>query len=572
MGKQELLCNERVDDIPLLIEQMKTLNLSEFIDEHFKSHGNWQGLSVGMLVVGWLSYILSQGDHCMNHVQSWAESLQLTLGQCLGETMRPLDFSDDRLERILDHLSEDEPWEAFESRLNGHTIRVYDLRPKCVRIDTTTTYSHRLCSEDGLFQFGHSKDHRPDLPQVKIVQSALDPLGLPVSTTVVGGESADDPLYIPEIERVRVSVQSSGLLYVGDSKMSALATRCHIAESQNYYLSPLSSVQVSSEQMDELLAGVWAGTQPLSMVEAPLTLEEQLSPEQPEPKDPIAEGFAITINQSMGEEDEKIEWEEQWVIVCSFKHRQRQKKGLEQRLEHAQVAIEALNLRGRGRKRRTLEETQSAVAAILKRYRVSSLLEVDYHTQRQTTHKRAYKDRPAHSVTTLDVTVTSGVNPVAYQKAIQRLGWKVYACNDMSLSVQQVVYAYRNEYLVERCFGRYKGKSLGLQPLFLASDERVKGLVRLLSIGLRVMSLLEFSVRSALEEEKQPLFGLYAGNPKRKTYRPTAERLLEAFKGITLTCVKINGVVEQFLTPLTTLQKKILRYLFFDESIYLQLT
>ena len=98
--------------------QMKKLNLSELIDEHFKSHGNWQGLSVGMVVVGWLSYILSHGDHCMNHVQSWAESLQLTLGQCLDETVRPLDFSDDRLERILDHLSEDEPWEAFESDVN----------------------------------------------------------------------------------------------------------------------------------------------------------------------------------------------------------------------------------------------------------------------------------------------------------------------------------------------------------------------------------------------------------------------------------------------------------------------
>ena len=110
MGKNALLSNERVDDIPLLINQMKKLGLSELIDKHFTTHGNWQGLSIGMVVVGWLSYILSQGDHRMNHVQGWAEGLQSTLGKCLDQSVRPLDFSDDRLEHVLDYLSEDESW------------------------------------------------------------------------------------------------------------------------------------------------------------------------------------------------------------------------------------------------------------------------------------------------------------------------------------------------------------------------------------------------------------------------------------------------------------------------------
>ena len=52
---------------------------------------------------------------------------------------------------------------------------------------------------EGLFQLGHSKDHRPDLPQVKIAMAVLDPLGLPLTTTVVAGQTADDPLYLPEI-------------------------------------------------------------------------------------------------------------------------------------------------------------------------------------------------------------------------------------------------------------------------------------------------------------------------------------------------------------------------------------
>ena len=39
----ELIGNERVDDIPLLLNQMKRLNLSGLVDEHFAGHGNWQG-------------------------------------------------------------------------------------------------------------------------------------------------------------------------------------------------------------------------------------------------------------------------------------------------------------------------------------------------------------------------------------------------------------------------------------------------------------------------------------------------------------------------------------------------
>jgi hypothetical protein len=120
----------------------------------------------------------------------------------------------------LDYLSVDENWQSFETELNGSIIRTYDLKTECVRLDTTTASAH--VTPEGLFQFGHSKDHRPDLPQLKISMSALDPIGLPLSTTVVAGETADDPLYSPESSKVRQSIGQSGLTHIGDSKMAAL--------------------------------------------------------------------------------------------------------------------------------------------------------------------------------------------------------------------------------------------------------------------------------------------------------------------------------------------------------------
>lgn len=68
-----------------------------------------------------------------------------------------------------------------------------------MRLDSTTASGYGSVTPDGLFQFGHSKDHRPDLPQVKVILSTLDPLGLPLATTVPPGQRADGPLYIPAI-------------------------------------------------------------------------------------------------------------------------------------------------------------------------------------------------------------------------------------------------------------------------------------------------------------------------------------------------------------------------------------
>jgi hypothetical protein len=61
LGMAEILTvtSERVDDIPLLIAQQKRMGLSELLDEHFPRPGNWQGLSLGQVSVGWLTHILS---------------------------------------------------------------------------------------------------------------------------------------------------------------------------------------------------------------------------------------------------------------------------------------------------------------------------------------------------------------------------------------------------------------------------------------------------------------------------------------------------------------------------------
>ena len=212
MNEIPTIITERVDDIPLLLEQMQRMGLPTLFDTHFPTHGNWTGLSLGWVSTIWLSAILSQGDHRMVHVEPWVAKRLWTRGTTTGHMVTRVDFTDDRLESVLRRLSHDERWGAFESVLHQHTVRVYALSSERVHVDSTSANAYATVSDGGLFQFGHSKDYRPDLPQVKVMQAVLEPLGMPLATDVVSGERADDPLSLPCIERVQASVGRHGLL------------------------------------------------------------------------------------------------------------------------------------------------------------------------------------------------------------------------------------------------------------------------------------------------------------------------------------------------------------------------
>src|SRR5215472_13203954 len=559
------LITERVDDIPLLLEPMQRMGLPALLDTHLPTHGNWTGLSLGWVSTIWLSSILSRGDHRMVHVEPWVAKRLWTLGITTGQAVTRVDFTDDRLDIVLRRLSHDARWGAFESALNQHTVRVYDLSTERVHVDSTSARAYATVSDGGLFQFGHSKDYRPDLPQVKVMQAVLDPLGMPLATDVVSGERADDPLYMPCIERVQASVGRHGLLYVGDCKMASRETRARLVVPGDFYLCPLPQVQLAEGELDTALEAIWRGGQSLSPVmrEGPKGELEV-----------IAEGYeyAVAMSQQVGEQAQT--WTERRLVVRSVRQAHAAEATLRARVAKAIAQIAALNQRGRGKKRfETMSALRQAVVAIVQDYGVENL--VWFRLTQHVTPRpvRAYRGQPARVDHDRHATVEVRVDEAALEAAVRRLGWRVYATNQPveSLSLEQAVLAYRHEYQVERSLGRLKGQPLSLTPMYVQRDDHATGLIRLLSIALRVLTLLEFVGRRQLAAEGTQLAGLYAGNPQRETDRPTAERLLEAFEDITLTLVKGLQQTARYVTALSPLQLRILELLGFPSALYTRL-
>lgn len=560
---------EPINDIPVLIQQQQMMGIAEIIDGIVVRHGNRIGLSLGWMIVGWLSYIMSESDHRLSFVEDWAADQLQTLNKLLPGQVTAQDFSDDRLGEALRILSQEAMWTQLENQLSQRVVRVYQLPQETARVDTTTVSLYHDQERSELFAQGHSKDHRPDLAQVKVVFVTLDPLALPIVTMALPGNQADDGVYIPAITTAQENLSTSGMLYVGDSKMEALATRAHIAQSGDYYLMPLSQKGAQGQSLSDTVAQV---------LEEDIALEAVYETDDAAADETrlLAQGWETEQQQTVLVKDTLVQWTERQLLIYSPTLAQSSYRGLEKRLQSATNKLLRLTPEpGRGQRQyQELAPLQEAVAAILTQHRVTDFLQVTYTREVQERHVRRYGNRPAHVETSVRYQVHITRDEAAIQAAYRQMGWRWYVTNAplARLSLAQAVRVYRGGVAtIERLFSRLKGRPLGLRPVFVRRDDHLVGLVRLLSLALRILTLIEFQVRQGLQTQQETLSGLYPGQPTRTTDHPTTERLLRAFQGVTLSIIDLPGQHIRHVTPLSLLQNRILQLLRFSDSIYTEL-
>lgn len=567
-GMPELvIITERVDDVALLIAQMIRMGLPQVLDKHIPRRGYQRKLSWGWTATIWLAYLLTEGDHRKVSVAQYIAGMHNTLSQVIGQAVEVLDFDDDHLSHLLKHLSKKKTWNAVERDLNKQSITVYQLPTELVRCDMTTVSGFHAVEEDGLMQFGNSKDD-PSLPQIKLSAASLDPLGMPLVVETVSGEHADDPLYVGLVDQVNAALNKPGLVFVGDCKMSALATRLHIVLGSHFYLSPLPKIGSTAKDMPE-----WINTGLDKARDG--ELEAVFRQHESGEKKLIASAYAFerTEQQQVGEET--VSWQERVIIVHSPAHAERQAQGLEQRLTTAQQQIEALTPAvGKGKRQISEEQKLStAIATIVKKQRVDGLLKISYEKQSASQTRyigkgRGSSNREQRTTEKVRYQITAVQRDEdAIVAAKRRLGWKAFVTNIASsaLSLSDAVLCYRKEYRIERIFNRLKSR-LNIAPLFVKRNDQIEGLCHLLSLGVRVLTLTEYVVRQSLQTDKVKLPGLHPENQRKETDKPTAERILKAFDGITLTIIQdANGnEVLRWLSPLTTVQQTILNSLGLD--------
>jgi len=548
---------ERLDDLPLLSKVLKSSNLSSHLDKHFPTHGNWDGISLGKVVSGWLLFILSQSDHRLSYVEDWALEREETLKHILSAPLlNPSCFTDDHLEVVLDHLSDDDQWDAFENDHTKEFIEIYDLSSPTdltVRLDAFIGQSFR--SEGDLFKKGHSKQHRKGLPQVKTMVATLDPLSLPIASEIVSGNTADDVLYIPVVKKVQNTIQSKGLLYNFDCKGGSEETRAYIHFSNNYYLCPLSKVQCNDNQLKEYLKN-----QPSELVEI-----------KDDDKNVIARAFEVY--EKTGNIYKKT-WRERRVIVRSESYRESQIKKLDKKIEQAQEELSKTFEQKSGRSHpKNMEEALEKANSILTKKGVFDFINYKITETLEKQTVRPYGGKPGRVDIKKSYQIEYEIIDEKLEEHKKFLGWRVYATNakKKDLSTIQAVECYRAEYKIEHVFNKLLNKVTALVPIYLHKENRVKGLIRLLLLALKFDSIIEDQARKNLKGKE--IKGVYPGNPNRVTTKPTTKLLLYPFREISLIFMKNEkGEIFTQLLPLSNTQKTVIKLLGFENSIYQDLT
>ena len=346
-------------------------------------------------------------------------------------------------------------------------------------------------------------------------------------------------MYLPLYRRVRALLGQTGLLYAGDCKMAALETRAEIAANGDFYLTRLPLTGAVAAQFAAWVEAALTGEAVAKLVE--IRREEEL----------IARGYEFERAQTAVVGERRRTWTERVQVIRSESAAESQAAALERRLEKAEAAVRGLTPPpGPGRIQFTTGwELERAVAAVLAEHEVEGLLEVTWERQETSRTKyvgrgRGGPNRPKKTEWDIRYQITPvRRNEAAIQQRVARMGWQVLVTNVPAerLSLADSLWTYRGGWCAERQFHLLKDQPLGIRPLYVRRDDQVLGLTHLVTLALRVLTLFEVLVRRGQEQSGEKLPGLYPGQPKRSTDRPTAKRVLEAIAraGITLTQVEM---------------------------------
>ena len=307
MKNERTVATERIDDLPVLMEWLKQMKVDAIIDDHTQAHGLWGGISKGVLGMTWIAHMIMTGDHRQVRLNEMLQGRRRSLGVMLGSEIRASEFNDDRLGRLLTALGSGETAEVIERERSAHCLRYYRLptAPATVRIDTTSVAVQGDDDGGGVIAYGYSKDHRPDLKQFKVLMATLDPLGMPLLTQLMAGNSSDDGCYVPAYEEA-IKTTGTDIMVIGDSKMSALATRAHLHSRGSRYLTPLALVGHTPADLAQWVEAAVTGTVALRRVNSASA-------------ETLGRGYEVGREQTYRDEDRArtVTWQERVLVMQS---------------------------------------------------------------------------------------------------------------------------------------------------------------------------------------------------------------------------------------------------------------
>jgi len=549
----------RVDDLPLLVSVIRAMQLDVILDDIVPTHGNTlrhNQLTNGEALCLWIVYLLCEGTHRKWKVEDWVAFHTVLLTRLWKAPVPASDFTDDRLTTLLAYLSRAPVQEAIDRLLCQLTVYLYEFQATHIRLDATVLTGYHQVTADGIMQYGHAKGGPEGCTQCKLMAAAT-PTGQYLTGQYHPGQRADDPLYAPLLTRLFRWELPDGWLFVGDSKMGALATRRHIIANRHHYYMPLSDALLTHEEKAGWIAEAANGSLEHFTAFMPIFRDEEL----------LGYGWEFTRTYPVVEGEEAV-WTERVQVIRSLNLAKAEQRTLDRQVEKARKALFALTPAPKQRVKQYTDEAslREAIAAILCRQQVQDVLSVSFQWDRSYQTPKAPEGRLVITAVILD--------PDQYQTRCHQCGWRIYVTSAprerLGLDAGQLLYRQGAGQGIERMNRMLKDHDiLGLDRLYVVKPQQIVGISYFVTLAQRVMMYIETTIRQGLAEAGEALPGYYPG--QKSSAKPTTKTMLEqiAAQGVTLTEIHLaDGRRLKHLSALPVILVAMLKFLKLPADLY----
>jgi Transposase DDE domain len=356
--------------------------------------------------------------------------------------------SDDQLYRAMDFLLECS--ERVQESVFFSVAHLLNLEVDVIFFDTTSTYWETEPGEDPddedederktvdetdgpLRRQGHSKDHRPDLPQV-VIGLAVTREGVPVRVWVWPGNTNDQTV-VSEVKSDLVGWRLGRAIYVVDSGFSGQENLRHLRSAGGHYIAGM-----------KLRSGMAQTEQALSRQGRYRTVKDNLRVKEVK----VGDGDAA----------------ERFIVCHNPAEAQRDQARREQRITRIKAELERLAAqRQRAKSKADRDAHQRGECALRDHKTLSKYL-------RQTKTGRLVLDR----------------QKIAAEERLD--GKYLLTTSDPSLSAEDVALGYKQLLEAERSFRDLKG-ILRLRPVFHSKAERIRSHVLICFLALVIIRVAE---------------------------------------------------------------------------------
>ena len=547
------LQRRRIGEIPLLQTVVRKLGLDTLLRTYIEPHGNERYPAPDTLLL--LAFNIAGGRQPLYELQRWTTELDgrlLGLQSALPEGL----FSDDRYGRALDKLfSVDRASLATDCALR--VVRATGLELDQLHNDSTTvktTGRMPVKSPTGLsFEYGHSKDHRPDLKQIVFNLTISADGAVPVHFKTHPGNRTDDTVHVETWSAVRDIAGRSDFLYVAD---------CKLCTSKQ-----LSFITGKGGRVVTMVPETWKEVKLFkeSMRADPGSRKRILR--RPVPN---AEGrFETFYRIGQGHETIKAGYGMHWIY--STEKNKRDSAAREKRLEEAALALADTSGRLNVRNLKTREQIETRVGKILKKHDVAAFYDVEITSVKESSRKQAGRGRPGRDTryresvrTVYSLSWKRNREALARERNVD--GIFPLLCTDKAMGAREALLAYKYQPRLEKRFEQLKSVHLAA-PVLFKKIERVEAMMFLFFMALIIQAVIEREVRNSMKAKEIKAIAVYPEH--RLAYHPTTAKIFDRFHDTSVyRVIRGNELEREYRDELSPVQKEVLHLLGMTEQDY----